>query len=147
MTKANKLIWISISINLIIAIIMIFTMFGISGLMDIILEWPDILSLGIFALYISGYYLAKKMDKEININNRKTYLIGILGLLTILFIGTFVGSTMGFLRFGISEVGQNNLSDVIFDYYFKPYFWIFFFGIIPTIIIGFVLGKFLKTDI
>ena len=126
---------------------MIIVMFGLRSLMEIILEWLDILLLGIFGLYISGYYLAKKMDKEININHRKTYLIGILGLLTILFIGTFIGSTMGFLRFGISEIGQNSLSDIIFDYYYKPYFWIFFFGIIPTIITGFVLGKLLKTNV
>ena len=126
---------------------MIIVMFGLRSLMEIILEWLDILLLGIFGLYISGYYLSKKMDKEININHRKTYLIGILGLLTILFIGTFIGSTMGFLRFGISEIGQNSLSDIIFDYYYKPYFWIFFFGIIPTIITGFVLGKLLKTNV
>ncbi|MES2804097.1 MAG: hypothetical protein V4652_00915 [Bacteroidota bacterium] len=145
MTRAIKLTWIIITIDLLIAIIMIFAMFGISGFMDTIMEWPEILLIGIFALYISGFYVAEKMDKEININHRKTYLIGIPGLLTILIIGTFIGSTMGFLRFGISEIGQNPLSDVIFDYYFKPYFWILFFGLIPTIITGFILGKLIKT--
>jgi hypothetical protein len=144
MTRAVKLTWIIITINLLIAVIMIFSMFGVSGFMDTIMEWPIILLLGILGLYISGFYVAQKMDKEINIKHQKTYLIGIPGLLIILIIGTFIGSTMGFIQFGISEIGKNHLSDVIFDYYIKPYFWVFFFGIIPTLITGLILGKLIK---
>jgi hypothetical protein len=144
MTRAVKLTWIIITLNLLIAVIMIFSMFGVSGFMDTIIEWPIILLLGILGLYISGFYVAKKMDKEINIKHQKTYLIGIPGLLIILIIGTFIGSTMGFIQFGISEIGKNHLSDVIFDYYIKPYFWVFFFGIIPTLITGLILGKLIK---
>ncbi len=144
MTRAIKLTWLIITLNLLIATIMIFIMFGVSGFMETIMEWPTILLFGILGLYISGFYVAQKMDKEINIKHQKTYLIGIPGLLTILIIGTFIGSTMGFIQFGISEIGKNHLSDTIFDYYFKPYFWILFFGIIPTIITGFILGKLIK---
>jgi hypothetical protein len=144
MTRAIKLTWLIITLNLLIATIMILVMFGVSGFMETIMFWPIILLLGILGLYISGFYVAQKMDTEINIKHQKTYLIGISGLLTILIIGTFIASTMGFIQFGISEIGQNDLSDVIFDYYIKPYFWVFFFGIIPTFITGFILGKLIK---
>lgn len=147
MTRAVKLTWLIITLNILIATIMILVMFGVSGFMETIILWPTILLLGILGLYISGFYVAQKMDKEININHQKTYLIGIPGLLTILIIGTFIGSTMGFIQFGISEMGKNHLSEVIFDYYIKPYFWVFFFGIIPTLITGFILGKLIKNHI
>jgi hypothetical protein len=147
MTRAVKLTWLIITLNILIATIMILVMFGVNGLMETIILWPTILLLGILGLYISGFYVAQKMDKDINIKHHKTYLIGIPGLLTILIIGTFIGSTMGFIQFGISEIGKNHLSEVIFDYYIKPYFWVFFFGIIPTFITGFILGKLIKNHI
>ncbi|PZX91876.1 hypothetical protein DOS84_18250 [Flavobacterium aquariorum] len=147
MTRAVKLTWLIITLNILIATIMILVMFGVSGFMETIILWPTILLLGILGLYISGFYVAQKMDKEINIKHQKTYLIGIPGLLTILIIGTFIGSTMGFIQFGISEIGKNHLSEVIFDYYIKLYFWVFFFGIIPTLITGFILGKLIKNHI
>jgi hypothetical protein len=144
MTRAIKLTWLIITLNLLIATIMILVMFGVSGFMETIMFWPTILLLGILGLYISGFYVAQKMDTEINIKHQKTYLIGIPCLLSILITGTFIGSTMGFIKFGISEIGKNHLSDLIFDYYIKPYFWVLFFGIIPTFITGFILGKLIK---
>jgi uncharacterized membrane protein len=64
-----------------------------------------------------------------------------LGLITILIFGNFLGSTVGFIQEGIANLNEyNKISDAIFDYYFKPFFWIFLFGIIPTILAGVILG-------
>ena len=87
------------------------------------------------------------MEVLLNKNSKNAILIGVLGLIVILIMGTFFGSTVGFLQEGIVNLNENNkFKDAIFDYYFKPFFWIFFFGIIPTILAGGILGILLKKN-
>ena len=62
-------------------------------------------------------------------------LFGMLGLMLILIYG---GSTVGFVKEGLKR--GNNVYEAIVDYYFKPFFWILIFGFIPTLISGGILG-------
>jgi hypothetical protein len=149
LNKGKNLAYIGITVNLIIAGIIIISMFGkFSDLIDIISDWPLNLGIGITALYISGNYIGKKMEYLINHKNWNSILIGIIGLLSILLIGIFFGSTVGFLQEGIENIGQENgLKNALIDYYIKPLFWIILFGIIPTILVGGIMGWNLKTKV
>ena len=146
MKKGTKLAYIGITINLIIAGILIITTFGkFSDLTDIISDWPLNLGVGITALYIAGYYVGKKMEFLIDHKKWNSILIGIIGLLTILLVGIFFGSTVGFLQEGIENIErENGLKNALFDYYIKPLFWIILFGIIPTILVGGIMGYGIK---
>ena len=146
MKKSTKFTFIIIFINLLIAATIIVTMFGdFHDLFTIITDWSLNLLIGIGTLFLSGYYISLIMERLII--QRKFYSLptGIIGLLIILLIGTFFGSTVGFLNDGLVNMySEQKITDVIFDYYCKPFFWIFFFGIIPTIITGGTLGYLIK---
>lgn len=142
MNKGSKLAFIGITINLIIAGIIIISMFGkFSDLIDIISDWPLNLGIGITALYFSGNFIGNKMEFLISHKKWNSFLVGIFGLIAILLIGIFFGSTVGFLQEGIENIErENGLKNALFDYYIKPLFWIILFGIIPTIIVGGIMG-------
>lgn len=140
-----KITFMIISINLLIAGIICISMFGAKSLIDFFYNLPLNLGIGIFGLYFAGYFVSKKMEVLINYRLKNSILIGVLGLITILIFGTFLGSTVGFLQEGMANLNEyNKINDAIFDYYFKPFFWIFLFGIIPTILAGGILGLLIK---
>jgi hypothetical protein len=147
--KGIRLTFLAITINLIIATIIIITMFGnFNDLTDMLTDWPLNLGIGISALYISGYYIGKRMELLIDIKKWNSILTGMIGLLIILLIGILFGSTIGFLQEGIENIDrENGLSNALFDYYVKPLFWIMFFGIIPTIIFGGLMGYGIKKNV
>lgn len=145
MTKAVKLTYTIITINLFIASIIITSMFGLKSFGETFINLPINLTFGFLGLYISGYFIAKKMEFQINERNRNKFMIGVFGLLIILLFGIISGSTVGFLEEGISHLNSYyKINDALFDYYFKPFFWILFFGIIPTIFTGMTLGYLIK---
>jgi hypothetical protein len=145
MNRAVKLTWMMISINLLVAAIIIISMFGCNGIKDTFIEWPFIILFSILTLYISGYFIGNKINAQINLKNRNPYVIGISGLFFILIIAIFIGSTIGFFQFAIKDIyPYYSISDAIFDYYFKPYFWILLFGIIPTLVTGAILSRLIK---
>ncbi|PCI08163.1 MAG: hypothetical protein COB73_07225 [Flavobacteriaceae bacterium] len=146
MKKGIKLTLVGITINLFIAGILIITTFGkFSDLTDILSDWPLNLGVGILALYISGNYIGKKITYLINEKKWNSIFTGIIGLLTILIIGIFFGSTVGFLQEGIRNINlEDGFKNALIDYYVKPLFWIILFGIIPTIFIGGIMGYGIK---
>lgn len=145
MTKSLKSTWIIITINLFIAAMIIVIMFDFESFLNLISNMILNLSVGIIGLYSSGYYFSNKMDYQINFRKRNAFLVGFIGLLLILLFGTFTGSSVGFLQEGISfNDNFNQIKESIFDYYYKPFFWILFFGIFPTIVTGIILGKLIK---
>ena len=147
MRKEVKITFIAITVNLGIALIFsYFLASDLYGLFEQLFEWLRNLLVGVLALYISGYYIGKKINFLINIKHWKSIITGIIGLIIILLIGVLFGSTVGFIEEGIHNVKNGNtLQNELFDYYVKPLFWIFFIGIIPTIITGGILGKEIKT--
>lgn len=94
------------------------------------------------ALLLHGNYTGNTLSK----NKRIRILHGILSAFFVLLIGTVAGSTVGFIQEGLAAYNQHHhsLAESITDYYFKPLFWVFFFGFIPTLILGIVVGLFLQ---
>jgi hypothetical protein len=145
MNKAIKLTFIIISINLLIAALICISMFGVNSLKDFLFSLPLNIGIGIFGLYFLGYFIGKRMENLINKKELNKIFVGILGLLLILLIAIILGSTVGFLEEGLVNINSYyKITDALFDYYFKPLFWVMLFGIIPTIVTGMFLGYFIK---
>lgn len=148
MKNTTKLTFLSIVFNLIVAGIIIIWTFGFKELVYSITYLPLNLFVGICGLFFSGYYISIKMEKLIKSSKWNSILTGIIGLITILFIGIIFGSTVGFIEEGIGDFDkENGIKNALFDYYVKPLFWIFLMGIIPTIIVGGVLGYGIKKNV
>jgi len=116
-------------------------MSGFNAILNLIYYSYLNLGIGIFALYFLGVKVTKKMEYFICEKRWNSILTGIIGLLIILVLGIFFGSTVGFIEEGISQINKTgNIGNALFDYYFKPYYWILLFGIIPTLVTGGILG-------
>jgi hypothetical protein len=97
---------------------------------------------GGFGLLISGYFFGQRAGIEILIKGRNSKLIGIITGLAILWTGTILGSTIGFIQEGIEDIGIYDNPFV--DYYVKPIFWVTFFGLLPVIVVGVWFGGQIK---
>ena len=145
MKNSTKLTFLSIIFNLIIAGIIIIWTFGFKELIYSFTYLPLNLFVGICGLFFSGYYISIRMEKFIRTGKWNSILIGIIGLVLILFFGIMFGSTVGFIDEGIGDFDkQDGIKNALFDYYIKPLFWIFLMGIIPTVIVGGILGYGIK---
>jgi len=119
--------------------------FNIKVLSDFIYSFIFNLFVGISGLYITGYLVGENLLKRKIENSKFKVRHGVYAIFIVLIFGTLIGSTVGFLEVVmINNAGDGKLSNKLFDYYFKPMFWIFIFGSIPTLISGIILGKFLK---
>jgi uncharacterized membrane protein YvlD (DUF360 family) len=146
--NSTKLTFFSITFNLIVAGIIIIWTFGFKDLIDIIISLPLNLFVGIFGLFIGGYYISIEMENVIKKRKWNSIMTGIIGLISILLIGVLIGSSVGFIEEGIQDFGkENGIKKALFDYYVKPLFWIFLFGIIPTVIVGGILGYGIKKNV
>lgn len=118
-----------------------YTFGGFEGLIDIISELALNLSIGILGLFVAGYFIGKKTEFLINEKKWNSIIVGIVALILILLIGILFGSSVGFLQDGLNHIDrEGQLANSLFDYYIKPLFWIMLFGIIPTIIVGGIMG-------
>jgi len=146
MKKGIKLAYTGITVNIIIAIIIMIAIHGdYSGLTDVVSDWPLSLGVGILALYISGKYIGNKMEFLIDHKKWNSILVGIIGSLIILIIGIGFGSTVEFIKEGIENIdSEYRLKNTLIDYYAKPITWILLFGIIPTIVVGGIIGYAIK---
>lgn len=139
---------ITITANLIIAVLLIALLFGgFKAIGELFYYWPLNIGVAITALYFSGYIFGEKLDKSININKRNPLIYGSISLFIILLIGIISGATVGFFQEGIDQVARNGLADALFDYYVKPLYWIVLFGFIPTLLAGGFLGYSIKKDV
>jgi hypothetical protein len=103
--------------------------------------WINLL-VGAIAFILSGYFYGRLAGFLILIKKKDYELTGIIiGFLT-LWTGTLLGSTIGFIQEGLDNFGTYD--NPIVDYYFKPLFWITFFGFIPVIVTGLWFGKKIK---
>lgn len=146
MRKGIKITYIAITVNLGLALIFsYFLASDLDGLFQQLFDWLINLVTGILALYISGYFVGKKIEFLIKTKHWNSVFTGVIGLFVVLLFGTLIGSSVGFLEEGIANIKKGNtLQNELFDYYVKPLFWILFFGIIPTVIAGGIMGKEIK---
>ena len=144
MKKETRILFITISLNLLIAFMIFYCLlsFKLSEVFDFIQDFFLNFSIGIIGLYASAYGCGLVLSKM----NRIRIYHGVLVSFLVLFIATIAGSTVGFIQEGLPSTIEfkGPISEAIFNYYTKPLFWIFFFGFIPTLISGVIIGKLLR---
>jgi len=144
MKKETRILFITISLNLLIAFIIFYCLlsFKLSEVFDFIQDFFLNFSIGIIGLYASAYGCGLVLSKM----NRIQIYQGVLSIFIVLFIGTLAGSTVGFVQKGLPSIIEfkEPILEAVIDYYAKPFFWIFFFGFIPTLISGVIIGKLLR---
>lgn len=145
--KETKNIFITITINLVVAaLIFLFLInFDLTEFIKFISSLFLNFFIGILGLYFIGYLIGQNLNKLKNKNNKYNVSHGVLAIFGVLFFGTLIGSTIGFLQEGLPDGYEYNLKEELYDYYFKPFFWIFMFGFVPTLVSGIILGYKLKT--
>lgn len=144
--KTTKLIFETIGINLIIAsLIFLFLIeFDLIEFFKFILSLFINLLIGIIGLFMIGYMIGQNLYKIKKSNKKFLVFHGILAIFGVLILGTLIGSTVGFLQEGLPDGYEYDLKKELFDYFFKPIYWILLFGFIPTLISGIILGIKLK---
>lgn len=145
-----KYIYITIASNLFIAFIMFLylTTFDFNGLFKFLLSLWLNLSIGILGLFFVGKIVGDNLWK-LKLRKRKYKIIhGIIAIFIVLIFGVLIGSCVGFIQEGLPNIIKNQkfykLSDEIYDYFFKPLYWILLFGFIPTLLSGIFLGVAIK---
>lgn len=148
MTGGKSLTIIFTTLGLIVAGLIMMSFFPgsqkpYSGLVGFIQEFPLNLTIGIIALYISSYFIGGEMQKRISNQKKNPFVTGIIGSILILLIGIIAGSTVAYIKEGIGNE-MTTIPEAIKNYYFKPIFWVVFFGFIPVCILGSILGRLIQ---
>ncbi|MFV5694125.1 hypothetical protein ACM55G_01640 [Flavobacterium sp. LB3P122] len=147
MTKSTKYFFLIISINLLIAFLIFSAIidFDFKNTIRFIYDLKMNLLFGVIGLYFIGYIIGNKLNIIKEKKGTLKIVHGILAIFLVLIVGTLIGSSVGFLEEGFPSYLKNgDLLKSLFDYYIKPMFWIMFFGFIPTLLSGIVLGYQLK---
>ena len=98
------------------------------------LEFQLILYSAVVATYLFGALWGGIAGKAILLKKKSWALVGILSGFAIVWSATFLTSLVGVFQ-NINDEG------VIFDYIFKPMFWVTWIGFIPIIVVGLWFGR------
>ena len=145
--KITKFIYWTITINLLIAFLMFsaLTNFDFRGTFKFINDAFLNFIIGILGLYFIGKIVGKNLWRFKSKTKKFNIFHGILAIFLVLFFGTIIGSTVGFLQEGLpNQHYEYNLGEEVYDYFFKPLYWILLFGFLPTLISGIFLGNVLR---
>ncbi len=103
------------------------------------------LSVGILGLFFVGNIVGRNLYRLKSKSKNYQIYHGILSIFIILIGGVLIGSCVGFLEEGLpNKRYKYDLIGELYDYFFKPIYWILIFGFIPTFISGVILGFVLK---
>lgn len=146
MKKETKYLFNAVSINLIIASLMFLFIlqFDFKDFFRFISNLILNLSVGVLGLYLVAFLIGERLFLLKCRSSKYRIWHGILAIFCVLFFGTLIGSTVGFIQEGLPDGSNYCLKDELFDYYYKPFFWIMLFGFLPTLISGCLLGYHLK---
>lgn len=100
------------------------------------------LAIGIIIMLLSGHLFGQLAGIAILIKKRNYILTGFLNGMTVLMTTAFLSSWIGFFQEGFDNIGTND--NPFEDYIFKPIFWIFLFGLLPSFLVGIWFGKQIK---
>lgn len=100
------------------------------------------LAIGIAIMLLSGHFFGQRAGLEILIKKRDYRWTGFKYGMATLLTTVFLASWTGFFQEGIDNIGTND--EPINDYIFKPVFWVFIFGLIPVLLVGFWFGRQIK---
>jgi hypothetical protein len=139
----------SVGIGLLIAQVIMTLLSSGSGFLKGFLWFTDIsyklnLTAGIIIMLLCGYYCGRRAGFEILIKKLNYNWVGFkYGIITLM-AATFLASWIGFFQEGIQLIGTGD--NPYNDYIFKPLFWVFVFGLLPVIFVGFWFGRQIKTQ-
>ena len=100
------------------------------------------LAIGIVIMLLAGHLFGQLAGKEILIKKKNDLWIGFKYGMATLLTTAFLASWTGFFQEGIDNIGTND--EPFTDYIIKPLFWVFFFGVIPVLFVGFWFGRQIK---
>ena len=108
-------------------------------------DFKSNLIVGIISIIIIGKYIGKYVGIVILKRGADKYWAGIVYGFIILVSSTFITALFGLFQNTGRTLGVS-FKDEVFDYIWKPLFWVLFFGFIPTILIGLWYGYSIKKN-
>ncbi|RYE13140.1 MAG: hypothetical protein EOP45_21690 [Sphingobacteriaceae bacterium] len=139
---------VTVCIGLVIAqLIMIFLFSPTKNFVNKFFWFADVgfklnIFIGVFIMLVSGYFFGQMAGVQILIKRRNSVLIGLLCGLAMLLTTAFFSGWTGFFQEGLRSVGTN--SSRFEDYIYKPFVWISFGGLIPSMLVGIWCGAQIK---
>ena len=135
---------ISVGVGLLIAQLIMTFLSSEKGLLNGFLWFIDFhynlnLVICIVIMATCGYFFGQQAGVEILIKDRNFKWVGIKYGFATLMTTAFLSSWTGFFQEGVNKIGTND--NPFNDYIFKPLFWVFFFGLIPVLIVGYWFGR------
>jgi hypothetical protein len=100
------------------------------------------LIIGVIIMLLSGQLFGQLAGKEILIKKRNYKWVGFKYGMATLLTTAFLASWTGFFQEGIHDIGTTD--EPFADYIIKPLFAVFFFGLIPVLLVGFWFGRQIK---
>jgi len=98
--------------------------------------------IGAIIMLWCGHFFGQITGKEIIIKKRNFILVGLLCGIVVLLTTAILSGLTGFLDEGVGNIGTND--NPFEDYFFKPFYWITMFGIIPACLVAIWFGKQIK---
>jgi len=92
----------------------------------------------IVTFYVLSVIIGNYAGKEILHRNKKWLIVGLKSGVLILAAAAFFGCLLGFITEGVENVGSTDFPLV--DYFMKPIFWIFIYGLAPSLLMGVFFG-------
>ena len=132
---------LSVGIGLLIAQL-IMTLFSSNFLWFTSASFKLNLAIGIIIMLLSGHLFGQLAGIAILIKKRNYILTGFSYGMAVLMTTAFLSSWVGFFQEGFDNIGTND--NPFEDYIFKPIFWIFLFGLLPSFLVGIWFGKQIK---
>ena len=138
---------ISVSIGLLIAQLIMTWLSSDSGWINGFLWFVPFsyklnIIIGATIMLLCGHFFGQRAGIEILIKKKHYTWVGFKYGMSTLLTTAFLASWTGFFQEGIDHIGTND--EPIIDYIFKPVFWIFIFGLIPVLLVGFWFGRQIK---
>ena len=100
------------------------------------------LIISIIIMLLCAHLYGQRAGKSIITQHTNSVITGIKCGMAVLITTAFLSSFTGFFQEGISKIGTDD--NPFIDYLFKPFFWIFFFGLVPVLLVGVWSGTQIK---
>lgn len=114
------------------------------GTIVLALSFPIPIILGLLFLYLSAFVYGRIGGDYVYRIKSKNYKVELIGIL-IAFSTVLTMSLAGSFYYFIKAINFNNVGETVVSaagsYLFKPVFWVGFFGLIPSIILGICWGR------
>lgn len=138
MKKAINYTLIIVSLDLVIAVLMLIGLIGKSDTLSVLKDIIINLIFALFSLYYSAVLMAKRLFNSIHKEDKIPGIVGFGGLFIPLSVAIFAGAIPSIIDDMINTTDA--FGEILFNTFFFPYFVIVAYGLIPTLLTSIVLG-------